>query len=201
MAVVERLQRRSGVVLVERGPRPAQRAAQRLHLSAGVRLLALPLEIGEPGVQILQRAADLGVGRVSVREGIRLLTGGGYLTVRRGAGGGTFVQGESHEMPLARSAFRSVRVENIYVQESWSIDEIVGFVFSTSFANKTLLGAKAGAFEAEWPTRATEALLEIVQYRSLQVDLERLNGHDITRDISLRDGMHVADERSRGEDN
>lgn len=72
-----------------------------------------------------------------------------YLGPERRAGGGTFVRGESLEIPLARSAFRSVHVENIYVPESWSIDEIVGFVFSTSFANKTLLGAKADAFEAD----------------------------------------------------
>jgi GntR family transcriptional regulator, transcriptional repressor for pyruvate dehydrogenase complex len=38
-------------------------------------------------------AADLGVGRMSVREAIRLLLDGGYLTVRRGAQGGTFVAG------------------------------------------------------------------------------------------------------------
>jgi GntR family transcriptional regulator, transcriptional repressor for pyruvate dehydrogenase complex len=51
-------------------------------LSAGDRL---------PGERDL--AAGLGVGRVSVREAIRLLAGGGYVTVRRGAGGGTFVAG------------------------------------------------------------------------------------------------------------
>ena len=51
-------------------------------LSAGDRL---------PGERDL--AAGLGVGRVSVREAIRLLASGGYVTVRRGAGGGTFVAG------------------------------------------------------------------------------------------------------------
>lgn len=51
-------------------------------LSAGDRL---------PGERDL--AADLGVGRVSVREAIRLLADGGYVTVRRGAHGGTLVTG------------------------------------------------------------------------------------------------------------
>ena len=36
-------------------------------------------------------AADLGVGRVSVREALRLLAEEGYITVRRGANGGSFV--------------------------------------------------------------------------------------------------------------
>lgn len=36
-------------------------------------------------------ASDLGVARVSVREAMRLLAQGGYITVRRGANGGTFV--------------------------------------------------------------------------------------------------------------
>lgn len=51
-------------------------------LSAGDRL---------PGERDL--AADLGVGRVSVREAIRLLADGGYVTIRRGGHGGTFVTG------------------------------------------------------------------------------------------------------------
>lgn len=38
-------------------------------------------------------AADFGVARVSVREAIRLLAEGGYVTVRRGGQGGTFVAG------------------------------------------------------------------------------------------------------------
>jgi GntR family transcriptional regulator, transcriptional repressor for pyruvate dehydrogenase complex len=38
-------------------------------------------------------AADLGVARVSVREAMRLLAAGGYIMVRRGANGGTFVAG------------------------------------------------------------------------------------------------------------
>lgn len=36
-------------------------------------------------------AAELGIARVSVREAIRLLADGGYVTVRRGSRGGTFV--------------------------------------------------------------------------------------------------------------
>jgi GntR family transcriptional regulator, transcriptional repressor for pyruvate dehydrogenase complex len=60
-------------------------------------------------------AADLGVGRVSVREGIRLLTGGGYLTVRRGAGGGTFVTGldSPYEAWLERMRSRAGELDSI----------------------------------------------------------------------------------------
>ncbi|MGB3483312.1 MAG: FadR/GntR family transcriptional regulator [Mycobacterium sp.] len=38
-------------------------------------------------------AKQLGVGRVSIREALRLLQAGGYVEVRRGATGGTFITG------------------------------------------------------------------------------------------------------------
>jgi DNA-binding FadR family transcriptional regulator len=73
-------------------------------LSAGDRL---------PGERDL--AADLGVGRVSVREGIRLLASAGYLTVRRGAMGGTFVAGldSPYEAWLERMRSRAGELDSI----------------------------------------------------------------------------------------
>lgn len=38
-------------------------------------------------------AKQLGVGRVSIREALRLLQAGGYVEIRRGATGGTFISG------------------------------------------------------------------------------------------------------------
>lgn len=73
-------------------------------LSAGDRL---------PGERDL--AADLGVGRVSVREAIRLLGAAGYLTVRRGATGGTFVNGLDcpYEAWLERMRSRAGELDSI----------------------------------------------------------------------------------------
>lgn len=73
-------------------------------LSAGDRL---------PGERDL--AADLGVGRVSVREAIRLLADAGYLTVRRGATGGTFVTGldSPYEAWLERMRSRTGELDSI----------------------------------------------------------------------------------------
>src|SRR5258708_36505858 len=41
-------------------------------------------------------AASFGVARISVREALRALHSDGYLTVRRGGGGGTFVAALDH---------------------------------------------------------------------------------------------------------
>jgi GntR family transcriptional regulator, transcriptional repressor for pyruvate dehydrogenase complex len=73
-------------------------------LSAGDRL---------PGERDL--ATDLGVGRVSVREAIRLLADAGYLTVRRGATGGTFVTGLDfpYEAWLERMRSRAGELDSI----------------------------------------------------------------------------------------
>jgi DNA-binding FadR family transcriptional regulator len=60
-------------------------------------------------------AADLGVGRVSVREAIRLLADGGYVTVRRGARGGTFVAGldSAYEAWLEQMRTRAGELDSI----------------------------------------------------------------------------------------
>jgi DNA-binding FadR family transcriptional regulator len=55
------------------------------------------------------------VGRVSVREAIRLLADAGYLTVRRGATGGTFVTGldSPYEAWLERMRSRTGELDSI----------------------------------------------------------------------------------------
>jgi GntR family transcriptional regulator, transcriptional repressor for pyruvate dehydrogenase complex len=85
----------------------ADRIRRRIHdgaLSAGDRL---------PGEREL--AGQLGVGRVSVREAIRLLAEAGYLTVRRGALGGTFVTGldSPYEAWLERMRTRAGELDSI----------------------------------------------------------------------------------------
>ena len=72
-----------------------------------------------------------------------------WLGPERGAGGGVYHQGERHEQALDKTRFRNVTITDINVQESWSIDELVGLLFSTSYASRAVLGDNAAGFEQE----------------------------------------------------
>lgn len=50
---------------------------------------------------------------------------------------------------LADAGFTIVRQHTVDVRRTWSLDEIVGFVFSTSVASKRALGSAADAFAAD----------------------------------------------------
>jgi SAM-dependent methyltransferase len=50
---------------------------------------------------------------------------------------------------LADAGFTIVRHHEMEVRRTWSLDEIIGFVFSLSVASKRALGPDAGAFEAD----------------------------------------------------
>ena len=43
--------------------------------------------------------------------------------------------------------FAAIDVVDIPVRERWSIDDIVGYLYSTSYASKIILGDRAPAFE------------------------------------------------------
>jgi SAM-dependent methyltransferase len=66
--------------------------------------------------------------------------------VRR-AGSGVYVEGERHEDALERTRFGRPHTVEIVVNETWTVDQLVGWLYSTSFANKSLLGANAERFE------------------------------------------------------
>ncbi|WP_158265340.1 class I SAM-dependent methyltransferase [Blastopirellula marina] len=87
-----------------------------------------------------------------------------WLGQQRRAGGGVYKEGERHEAILARSRFGQAEVHDICVEEDWSIDEIVGFLYSTSYASKGVLGAKCEAFEADLRARLRN-LSEAGQFR------------------------------------
>ncbi len=72
-----------------------------------------------------------------------------WLGPARRAGGGYFHAGERHEKVLANSRFGRPRIVNIDVDEIWTIDEIIGFLYSTSYASKAILGERANEFELE----------------------------------------------------
>jgi hypothetical protein len=73
-----------------------------------------------------------------------------YLGEKRRAGQGTFrVPQEPWEELLARSPFPEVVIKEIIISREWSPDSIVGWLFSSSFASRTLFGQKVDRFENE----------------------------------------------------
>ncbi|THJ50825.1 class I SAM-dependent methyltransferase [Candidatus Frankia alpina] len=75
-------------------------------------------------------------------------------TVRRAGSGVVVPTMESHEIVAKRSPFR--RVERILYEfeRRWTIEQVIGYLYSTSFQVRGLLGARRTAFEEE----ITEAL-------------------------------------------
>jgi len=81
---------------------------------------------------------------LAIREALKR-----HLGSERRAGGGVYCEGERHEQALKRTRFKNMEIVNIPVCERWSIDQIVGFLYSTSYASKAVLGDRAAAFEQD----------------------------------------------------
>lgn len=81
-------------------------------------------------------AEQLGVARVSVREGIKQLVESGYLQVRRGAAGGAFVTELSQPLEAWRQRLRSM---------AGDLDELIDF--------RIAIEAKAASLAAERASR------------------------------------------------
>ncbi|HEY1685371.1 MAG TPA: class I SAM-dependent methyltransferase [Tepidisphaeraceae bacterium] len=61
---------------------------------------------------------------------------------QRRAGGGIYQQGELHQDILQQSSFRTCQITSIAINESWSIEEISGYLLSTSYASPAVLKEK-----------------------------------------------------------
>jgi len=72
-----------------------------------------------------------------------------HLGCERRAGGGVYRQGERHEEALGRTRFKTLDLADIPVREQWSIEQILGYLASTSYASKAVLGDRATAIEGE----------------------------------------------------
>ena len=73
-----------------------------------------------------------------------------WLGPRRRAGSGIYSPAERHAQPLSRTRFAAtIRTTDIGVEETWSTDEIAGWLRSTSYASQAVLADKAAAFERE----------------------------------------------------
>lgn len=81
-----------------------------------------------------------------------------WLGEKRKAGtNGTYTHPpQRHEEVLIKSEFRGFQSIIIRTQNTWTIDRIVGFVYSTSFVSIPVLGDKKEPFEADLRQRLTE---------------------------------------------
>jgi hypothetical protein len=94
-----------------------------------------------------------------------------HLGERRRAGGGFYEAARlSHAELIAGSPFDLGEVGTRTLELTWSLEEVVGYLYSTSFANRALLGSGAEAFEAEL-RGALEAVEPSGRYaRRIEVD-------------------------------
>jgi ubiquinone/menaquinone biosynthesis C-methylase UbiE len=73
-----------------------------------------------------------------------------WLGEARRAGSSTYSEPrEREDAVLARSAFRRVERFSLETPRSWTLDEIVGNLYSTSFCSPRVLGEKREAFERD----------------------------------------------------
>jgi SAM-dependent methyltransferase len=56
---------------------------------------------------------------------------------------------ESHQQILARSAFRQVQQQTYRFTRTWTIEQAIGYLYSTSMPLRRLLGDRRSAFERE----------------------------------------------------
>jgi SAM-dependent methyltransferase len=71
------------------------------------------------------------------------------LGPERRAGTGVYCQGERHHQALARTRFKKIEQTDIPVVEHWSIDQIIGHLYSTSYASKMVVGDRANDLEQD----------------------------------------------------
>lgn len=73
-----------------------------------------------------------------------------FIGEQRRAGQGFYEHPKMrHEVVLGRSQFRSAAPWSCEMQLNWTIDDVLGFLYSTSYASRRLLGSNQEAFEQE----------------------------------------------------
>lgn len=77
-----------------------------------------------------------------------------WLGETRRAGSGTYEHPtERHEAIISRSPFRGLEVHTVSHREDWTVDELVGSLYSMSYASPFVLGANREAFESDLRSR------------------------------------------------
>lgn len=78
-----------------------------------------------------------------------------WLGEKRRAGSGTYQVDKVHEDFLVPAGFR-LETKDYVVEHTWSLDSLVGYLYSTSFANIDVLGDRREGFEADLRSRLLE---------------------------------------------
>jgi SAM-dependent methyltransferase len=90
--------------------------------------------------------------------------------------------GESHEAVLARSAFRRVEPLTYEFSRRWTVEQVVGYLYSTSFPLRRLLGDRRPAFERALAEALGDGdLVEAVRLQALIAT--RARPHDAGGDL------------------
>jgi len=74
---------------------------------------------------------------------------GRWLGEKRRAGSGAFRAQERHEVTMAGLGFQDVRELEFPVELTWTLDNFVGYLYSSSYASHRVLGDRREAFEAD----------------------------------------------------
>ncbi len=72
-----------------------------------------------------------------------------YLGEQRRAGGGHFEESSlRHQEILEQAGYSDVRTVDFDVPHTWTLENFIGYLYSTSFASREVLGDRASAFES-----------------------------------------------------
>lgn len=82
--------------------------------------------------------------KLAVREVIKR-----WLGDHRRAGRGLYQVNETAEQVLARSPFSQVETHAFSPKQTWTVDSLLGYLYSTSFASRAVLGDKSQGFEQD----------------------------------------------------
>lgn len=97
-----------------------------------------------------------------------------YLGLERRAGSGTYsIDDRPHADVLAASAFSEVEESVIPVRRTWTVDSVIGNLFSTSFASRAVLGSKADIFESDLRERLDPFSHSLVEDNAFAVQIGR----------------------------
>jgi SAM-dependent methyltransferase len=72
-----------------------------------------------------------------------------WLGEQRRAGAGMFTAAPLHQECLAQTPFADIKVVDIHKTHVWTADSIVGYLYSTSFASRAVLGDLREPFERD----------------------------------------------------
>jgi SAM-dependent methyltransferase len=111
----------------------------------------------EPGgVIVILSPASFWTGRARGWKTIVMDTIKRWLGEERRAGPGTYGQRSLHQECLKETPFCALTEATFLQPQVWTTDSIVGYLFSTSFASRAVLGEKAEGFERDLRVRLSD---------------------------------------------